>query len=78
MQTRIWYCLVKKKQLKKWYQEFLKDCPRGFMTKECFVQNFQDIFFPRELMNIGKLSDYIFTKFDQNKVCSLDFQELFD
>lgn len=38
------------------------------MTKEVFILNFQDVFFHNNSNVNAKLSDYIFNKFDTNKV----------
>ena len=38
------------------------------MTKEVFILNFQDVFFHNNSNVNAKLSDYIFNKFDENKV----------
>ncbi|XP_053208309.1 frequenin-1-like [Panonychus citri] len=61
-------------QLKHWHQEFLRSCPHGYMTKEIFIETFHEYFSPDNI-NLIRLADYIFTKFDVNKDGVITFPE---
>ncbi|XP_042144188.1 frequenin-1 [Ixodes scapularis] len=60
------------KQLRKWHQEFLKDCPSGFMTKSEFRKIYGQ-FFP--CGDPTKFVDYIFNVFDEDKNGVITFKE---
>ncbi|XP_075737173.1 frequenin-1 [Rhipicephalus microplus] len=60
------------KQLRKWHQEFLKDCPSGFMTKLEFRKTYGQ-FFP--CGDSTKFVDYIFNVFDEDKNGVITFKE---
>lgn len=60
------------KQLRKWHQEFLRDCPSGFMTKEEFRKIYGQ-FFP--CGDPTKFVDYIFNVFDEDKNGVITFKE---
>lgn len=60
------------KQLRKWHQEFLRDCPSGFMTKSEFRKIYGQ-FFP--CGDPTKFVDYIFNVFDEDKNGVITFKE---
>jgi neurocalcin delta len=55
------------KQLKEWYADFMRDCPNGEMDRQTFMDNFGTHFFPAD-GNTKKLAEYVFKRFDTNKV----------
>ncbi|XP_028966800.1 neuronal calcium sensor 1 [Galendromus occidentalis] len=60
------------KQLQRWYQEFVKDCPNGEMTKDEFAKLYGQ-FFPTG--DKTKFVDYIFNVFDEDKNGVITFKE---
>ncbi|VDD86597.1 unnamed protein product [Enterobius vermicularis] len=64
--------LVTQNELKKWYKDFLRDCPTG----ELRIHEFQSIykqFFPRG--DPSKFASYVFGVFDSNKDGYISFRE---
>ncbi|XP_015795682.1 frequenin-1-like [Tetranychus urticae] len=61
-------------QLKLWHEEFLRSCPRGYMTEEIFIETFHE-YFPPNNLSVVKLADYIFSKIDMNKDGVITFPE---
>lgn len=53
--------------MKEWHTEFMQDCPTGQMDKQTFITNFGEHFFPAD-GNTMKLAEYVFRRFDTNKV----------
>ena len=45
----------------------MQDCPTGQMDKQTFITNFGEHFFPAD-GNTMKLAEYVFRRFDTNKV----------
>ncbi|XP_022653378.1 frequenin-1-like [Varroa jacobsoni] len=60
------------KQLRKWYTEFVKDCPNGEMTKDEFAKLYGQFFPPGDQT---KFVDYIFNVFDEDKNGVITFKE---
>lgn len=60
------------KQLRKWYKDFIDDCPSGYMTKEEFKQIYGQ-FFPSG--DPTRFVDYVFNVFDIDKNGVITFKE---
>ena len=51
------------KELKQWYQGFIKDCPDGQLNKEQFAELYCGFY---DSNNAGKFSEHVFRTFDVN------------
>ncbi|XP_076352079.1 uncharacterized protein LOC143247623 [Tachypleus tridentatus] len=60
------------KQIRKWYQDFIQDCPDGHMSKEVF-RSIYGQFYPTQ--NASRFVDYMFNVFDANKDGVVTFKE---
>uniref|UniRef100_A0A0N5AAD0 Neuronal calcium sensor 1 n=1 Tax=Syphacia muris TaxID=451379 RepID=A0A0N5AAD0_9BILA len=63
---------INQKELKKWYKDFVRDCPSG----ELEINEFQSIykqFFPHG--DPSKFASYVFSVFDSNKDGHISFRE---
>ncbi|KAK9768753.1 Calcium-binding protein NCS-1 [Basidiobolus ranarum] len=61
-----------KKELQRWYKDFVKGCPNGNLDKESFKKIYKQ-FFPFGDPSI--FVEYVFSVFDTNKNGTIDFQE---
>ncbi|XP_035829277.1 neuronal calcium sensor 1 [Aplysia californica] len=61
-----------KKELQKWFRDFMKDCPEGRLRIEEF-QNIYQQFFPHG--DPSKFATYVFKAFDANKDGFISFEE---
>lgn len=61
-----------KKELRKWYRDFMKDCPSGQLHQEEFERIYQQ-FFP--FGDPSKFAAFVFKVFDQNADGSISFKE---
>lgn len=60
------------KELKKWYQKFIKEYPDGFISKPQFENMYQS-FFPKG--DATEFAEHIFRTFDANSDGKIDFRE---
>ncbi|KAL1230792.1 Neuronal calcium sensor [Trichinella spiralis] len=61
-----------RKELRKWYKDFIKDCPSGRLKKEEFQAIYKQ-FFPNG--DPTKFSSFVFNVFDENKDGHISFKE---
>eukprot|EP00116_Pleurobrachia_bachei_P013065 sb/3473327/ len=61
-----------KKELQKWFREFMKDCPSGTLSKDDFVRIYQQ-FFPHG--DPSQFASHVFKKFDSNANGCITFKE---
>uniref|UniRef100_A0A915HQI8 EF-hand domain-containing protein n=1 Tax=Romanomermis culicivorax TaxID=13658 RepID=A0A915HQI8_ROMCU len=61
-----------RKELSKWYKDFIKDCPSGQLKKEEFQAIYKQ-FFPHG--DPSKFSSYVFNVFDENRDGYISFKE---
>ncbi|XP_078492217.1 neuronal calcium sensor 1-like [Ciona intestinalis] len=61
-----------KKEIQKWYRDFMKDCPNGYLKKEEFQKVYQQ-FFPKG--NPSKFANFVFNVFDSDKDGFITFKE---
>jgi len=61
-----------KKELQKWYRDFMKDCPSGQLHQEEFERIYQQ-FFP--FGDPSKFAAFVFKVFDRNADGSISFKE---
>lgn len=70
--TSVWKILcnvvVSRKELRKWYKDFVRDCPGGELKLEEF-QNIYKQFFPNG--DPSKFASFVFNVFDDNRVSSI-------
>ena len=52
------------KELKKWYNGFIRDCPTGALNQEQFVNLYNSFY---ECGNASKFAKHVFRTFDNNK-----------
>ncbi|VDK52575.1 unnamed protein product [Anisakis simplex] len=57
-----------RKELKKWYKDFVRDCPTGELKLDEF-QSIYKQFFPNG--DPSKFAAFVFNVFDSNKACFL-------
>lgn len=62
----------KESEVHDWYRDFMKDCPKGKMSKNQFVGMYQD-FFPHG--DASRFAENIFRSFDENQDGCIDFRE---
>lgn len=62
---------VTRKELKKWYKDFVRDCPTGELKMEEF-QGIYKQFFPNG--DPSKFSAFVFNVFDDNNVSGSIFR----
>lgn len=60
------------KDIKRWFKVFMRNCPRGHLTREEFLKVYQD-FFPSGAAE--EFSDYAFRAFDSDNVGYVDFRK---
>ncbi|XP_057301219.1 neurocalcin homolog [Hydractinia symbiolongicarpus] len=60
------------KELKRWYNGFIKDCPDGLLNKEQFTELYSSFY---ESGNAKKFAEHVFRTFDVNGDASIDFRE---
>ncbi|KXJ18678.1 neuronal calcium sensor 1 [Exaiptasia diaphana] len=61
-----------KKELQKWYKDFMKDCPSGQLRQDEFQRIYQQ-FFP--FGDPTKFAEFVFKVFDQNADGHISFKE---
>eukprot|EP00794_Sanderia_malayensis_P016074 gene16074-17697_t len=61
-----------KKELQKWYKDFMKDCPSGQLRQDEFERIYQQ-FFP--FGDPSKFAAFVFKVFDKNDDGSISFKE---
>jgi len=61
-----------KRELQKWFREFMKDCPSGTLSQDDFVRIYQQ-FFPHG--NPAKFARHVFKVFDVNSDGCCSFNE---
>ncbi|CAJ0823923.1 2444_t:CDS:2 [Entrophospora sp. SA101] len=61
-----------KNELQLWYKGFLKDCPKGELSKDEFQKIYKQ-FFPHG--DASKFAGYLFDVIDQNKNGKIGFKE---
>jgi len=61
-----------KRELQKWFREFMKDCPSGTLSQDDFVRIYQQ-FFPHG--NPAKFARHVFKVFDVNSDGCISFKE---
>jgi len=61
-----------KRELQKWYRDFMKDCPSGQLHQEEFERIYQQ-FFP--FGDPSKFASFVFKVFDKNSDGSISFTE---
>lgn len=66
------------KELKRWYNGFIKDCPDGLLNKEQFTELYSSFY---ESGNAKKFAEHVFRTFDVNGDASIgmyisDFYEV--
>ena len=63
---------LKKKELQKWYKDFMKDCPSGKLTKRIFEDIYRQLF---PFGNPSKFASFVFKVVDQNADGFISFTE---
>ncbi|XP_063683808.1 neuronal calcium sensor 1-like [Bolinopsis microptera] len=61
-----------KRELQKWFREFMKDCPSGSLSKDDFIRIYQQ-FFPQG--NPSQFATHVFKVFDSNSDGCISFKE---
>lgn len=61
-----------KQQIKQWYKGFMRDCPKGQLTREKFLEVYAS-FFPEG--NAEKFCEHVFRTFDSDHSGKIDFKE---
>ncbi|CAE1332105.1 Frequenin-1,Neuronal calcium sensor 1,Neuron-specific calcium-binding protein hippocalcin,Hippocalcin-like protein 1,Neuronal calcium sensor 2,Visinin-like protein 1,Calcium-binding protein NCS-1,Neurocalcin homolog,Neurocalcin-delta A,Neurocalcin-delta B,Hippocalcin-like protein 4,Neurocalcin,Neurocalcin-delta [Acanthosepion pharaonis] len=60
------------RQIKIWYQGFMKDCPKGLLTKSKLMEVYSDLF---RQGNPEAFCDHVFRTFDHDNSGHIDFKE---